>query len=302
MYKTLFAIGLIIITGCGRHKPEPGASLSYHGFNLKDITIVPEHPSRMASIRAQWTTEGEAKLEDSLTIEVEWLVNGQALEEAGNVQELNPTYFHRDDKIIARLVLKSKGNVVNTIPSNQLVAENSPPMVMDAYSLYIDITQPWLGYKMFVYAEDKDNDSVQFKYSWLADGKQVSDGPTLPGSAVVKGQPMKVIITPNDGITDGRPFPLDIGQNRHNNPPVITSTPPSEFSAGQFVYQVAANDPDGDSLTYALKEAPEGMTMDAGGCIHWKPGGPVKDKATVSIEVSDGNGGHVGQQFNLGTK
>jgi hypothetical protein len=302
MYKILFAISLIILAGCGRTKPEPGASLTFKGFTITNVIITPEHPSRLTPIKAQWTTEGEAKQEDSLTLEVEWSVNGQALAEAGNVPELNPALFRRDDQIVASLLLKSRGSLVNTVPSNKLAVGNSPPVIMQAFPQYVDSSKTWLGYKMFVYAEDKDEDSVQLKYSWQVEGKQVGDGPVLPGSAVAKGQAITVVITPNDGIEDGQPYTLQAGQNQNNNPPAISSSPPSEFSAGQFVYQVAASDPDGDSLRYALKEAPEGMTIDAGGCIRWKPGGQVKDKASVTIEVTDGNGGSVGQQFNLGTK
>jgi hypothetical protein len=183
-----------------------------------------------------------------------------------------------------------------------LVVDNTPPVIMQAFSLLEDSAKPWLGYKMFVYAEDQDDDTVQLKYSWQVDGKQVGDGPTLPGSAVAKGQPITVVIIPNDGIADGQPYTFQAGQNQNNNPPVIISSPPAEFSAGQFIYQVTASDPDGDSLKYSLKEAPEGMTIDAGGCIRWTPGGQVKDKASVTLEVTDGNGGRTGQQFNLGTK
>jgi hypothetical protein len=302
MYKYIFAIGLIILAGCGRHKPEPSASLSYNGFTITDVSLTPEHPNRLTPIKVQWATAGEAKTEDSLSIEVEWSVNGQALKEIGNVPELNPTNFYRDDQVEANLLLKSRGNLVNSVPSGKLKIENAPPVIMQAFPQYVDSAKPWLGYKMFVYTEDKDDDPIQLKYSWQVEGKEVGSEPTLPGSAVAKGQPITVVIIPNDGIVDGQPYTLQAGQNQNNNPPAITSEPPSDFSSGQFVYQVTASDPDGDSLRYALKSAPEGMTIDAGGCIRWIPGGQVKDKASVSIEVTDGNGGSVGQQFNLGTK
>jgi hypothetical protein len=79
MYKILFAISLLIFAGCGRSKPEAGASLNFKGFTITNVSITPEHPTRLTTVKAQWTTEGEAKMEDSLTREVEWTVNGQAL-------------------------------------------------------------------------------------------------------------------------------------------------------------------------------------------------------------------------------
>jgi hypothetical protein len=56
-----------------------------------------------------------------------------------------------------------------------------------------------------------------------------------------------------------------------NNPPRITSVASSQVPSGEVVtYDVKAVDPDGDKLTYALLQAPAGMTIDAtSGRVAW---------------------------------
>ena len=83
-----------------------------------------------------------------------------------------------------------------------------------------------------------------------------------------------------------------------NNVPVISSEPASTGREGRALqYQLAASDPDGDSLTYNLASAPAGMTISASGLVEWpqpQPGGYA-----VTAEVSDGRGGTASQSFTL---
>jgi len=49
---------------------------------------------------------------------------------------------------------------------------------------------------------------------------------------------------------------------------------------------VNAYDPNGDTLTYALVDAPTGMSMTAEGVISWRPS--LVGNYAVSVSVSDG--------------
>lgn len=86
---------------------------------------------------------------------------------------------------------------------------------------------------------------------------------------------------------------------RVNGPPVITSTPVTEQQAGApYRYQVLADDPNHDPLTFDLTEAPAGMIIDpATGLISWDE--PAAGEYTVTILVGDGRGGTVTQTFSL---
>jgi len=72
-----------------------------------------------------------------------------------------------------------------------------------------------------------------------------------------------------------------------NRPPVITSTPKTTAYIDEpYVYEVKANDPDGDTLNYMLLQAPEGMTINfTSGRIYWKPA--EKGTFPVNVSVSD---------------
>ena len=88
-----------------------------------------------------------------------------------------------------------------------------------------------------------------------------------------------------------------------NNPPLITTNPPTLFSLNptntggnladrQYVYDVNAVDADNDPLTYVLLAQPNGMTIGIDtGTIVWDPTDVQIGNHEVTVEVTDGNGG-----------
>src|SRR5262249_28543759 len=85
-----------------------------------------------------------------------------------------------------------------------------------------------------------------------------------------------VVVTVNEGggRRASQSFDLPVLATAPNELPKITSTPPTLAGLGnEFVYQLTANDPDGDPLTYSLAQAPAGMTIDTNGQITWQPTG-----------------------------
>jgi len=81
-------------------------------------------------------------------------------------------------------------------------------------------------------------------------------------------------------------------------PPAITSTPNISATIDvEYTYQVVANDPNGDALTYNLTQAPLGLNIDNTGLITWLP---INDgDFPVTVEVSDGNGGTATQNYSI---
>jgi len=74
-----------------------------------------------------------------------------------------------------------------------------------------------------------------------------------------------------------------------NQAPIITSDPILNVIWNtEYVYDVEADDPDGDVLTYSLAVSPSGMTIDPDtGVIEWIP--TVESGLyQVVVEVSDG--------------
>lgn len=86
-----------------------------------------------------------------------------------------------------------------------------------------------------------------------------------------------------------------------NQAPQITSAPPVKAITGQtYTYPVTAIDTDGDPLTYSLRSAPSAMTINpASGLITWNPSTADIGNQSISIVVSDGQGGTAEQDYTL---
>ena len=81
-----------------------------------------------------------------------------------------------------------------------------------------------------------------------------------------------------------------------NRPPEIVSAPILNALVGvQYSYLVEAEDPEGDALTYALLEAPTGMTVDTSGLIEWLP--DVAGDYSVTVAVTDVANNQASQPF-----
>jgi hypothetical protein len=76
---------------------------------------------------------------------------------------------------------------------------------------------------------------------------------------------------------------------------VLAGDPPVEWS-----YMLAASDPDGDDLTYALVSGPEDMFLDVNtDTLRWYVTSEDIGEHDVELSVDDGHGGVTPQQFTL---
>ncbi|MCX6353374.1 MAG: lamin tail domain-containing protein [Candidatus Aureabacteria bacterium] len=114
----------------------------------------------------------------------------------------------------------------------------------------------------------------------------------------------KVVVRVQDTLLyeDTQEFSLDVYNDYIANiAPEIASDPQDTAEVGQaYAYEIGAADVDGDTLSYTLLTAPEGMTVDADGVIHWTPTEQnVAGENLVEIKVTDGHGGVAIQGFNI---
>jgi hypothetical protein len=100
-----------------------------------------------------------------------------------------------------------------------------------------------------------------------------------------------------DGQLAGKPVTATIYASNDN--PEIVSAPVTTATVNQpYIYDADATDADGDTLAYALTEAPQGMTIDAQtGVISWTPA--AIGAVNVAVQVDDGFGGSAAQSFTL---
>ena len=160
-------------------------------------------------------------------------------------------------------------------------------------------------------AKDRENDLISYTYQWMKakEGGSVEEGeelkeetsPGLSHENFTRGDALAVIITPFDGRSQGRPYRtkyLVIA----NSPPKIVSQPPDTVpDKTLYSYQVKAEDPDGDPVSFSLAEgAPEGMTIDSStGLITW----PITEQSVgtydITINADDGHQGVASQHYTL---
>lgn len=154
-----------------------------------------------------------------------------------------------------------------------------------------------------VVSEDKEGDFVQLFYEWKINGKPVTanDHDTLHGDQVRSADRILVFVTPADPYSsgEGRVSPMITVLNQ---PPEVISLPPNKDENGKYTYQMMAKDPDSDTLNYLLIKGPPGMEVDSvTGLVQWTATPLTGSQSHVVLEVNDGKGGKVSQQFTLQT-
>ncbi len=164
--------------------------------------------------------------------------------------------------------------------------ENQPPQIISSPKTAGSINNE---YEYQLIAVDPDNDPLSY---FLEQGPE---GMVLDSHGVVKWQKptlgnhsIKLSVSDAQHKVE-QSYTLTISnQTITNQPPQITSTPKVQGVVNEtYHYQVQANDPDGDPLTYKLEEAPAGVIIDNNGLVTWS--NPTLGTHTIKIAVGDGN-------------
>lgn len=108
---------------------------------------------------------------------------------------------------------------------------------------------------------------------------------------------IKLLATDPGGLTATQTYLLTVERNL---PPVITSTPSTEMTAGaMYRYLVKAFDPEGSDLEYRLDTAPSGMTIDALGGIRWQSSPDTASPQSITVSVFDASGQSTSQSWEV---
>jgi len=91
-------------------------------------------------------------------------------------------------------------------------------------------------------------------------------------------------------IIHGPGYGIDYWPVGRSFPPYITSTPVTDAVENQlYQYDVEAQDPENDTITYDLTEQPDGMTINTqSGLIEWTPSFDKQGEHNVTVEITDG--------------
>lgn len=145
---------------------------------------------------------------------------------------------------------------------------------------------------------DEDGDPLRSSYTWYINDQEV-DNVTLESLAAgraKRGDKVRVKLVVDDGNAplEAVSSPITI----QNIPPVM-QTDPQELTRMDG-FQMRAEDPDGEDLTWSLSGGPEGMSISPTGMLRYRgsetePGGDY----TVHIEARDAGGATAGVEVGI---
>ncbi|OPF18912.1 hypothetical protein B1L04_05655 [Microcystis aeruginosa KW] len=196
-----------------------------------------------------------------------------------NPQEVQFTY---------KLVFLGKLNTApNFISDPDIEALINKPYIYDADAT--DLEGDTLTYSLLTAPNGMTIESDTGKISWT------------PGTNTVGNYSISVQVNDGRGGIDQQDYTLSVIAPPPNRPPIITSIPIVDARVKQeYQYQAIATDPDSDTLTYSLVNAPNGMTIDANtGLIRWTATANQTGLQEVELEVNDGKGGIAEQKYQI---
>ncbi|NWF51900.1 MAG: hypothetical protein HXY47_02340 [Nitrospirae bacterium] len=221
---------------------------------------------------------------------IQWLVNGLPVENASGLQ-FRSTDVKKGDKVQARILINNDEEIV----SDKIIIKNTPPAITKAKILPA-FSKAGDTLKIDAAVIDRDDDEVSLSYEWYKNGEPSGKGKSFEGP-FKRGDKISVRLTPFDGEEYGRP--VTISTEIFNSPPHVLTGGTEKFQNNIYSYQLKAIDPDGDTLTYSLKQAPEGMTVDKTGLITWKVTDEEAKRHPVTVLITDEHGGEIKYNFDV---
>jgi len=248
-----------------------------------DIRLLPERPQSGDCLKAVVTGKRGPLI-------FQWRVNGEDVPKYEG-SSLCEAGLKRDDIVEVRLAGTESGT--------ELAIGNSPPRILEV-SADVEAAQQRKDITIGAIADDVDGDEVELRYQWFVNNEEdlFANTETLAADRYRKGDRIQFKIKPFDGFDEGESY-VSAVLTIPNALPRLTSKPPEEFEALEYLYPVQAVDPDGDKLSYRLEEAPEGMSIDETGRVGWNLAGAKPGEYPVKITVEDTDGGKITQSFTI---
>ncbi|SPQ00578.1 hypothetical protein NBG4_280015 [Candidatus Sulfobium mesophilum] len=230
---------------------------------------------------------------DPVASRFEWLING-AVVGSGTTLSMRNVPSKKGDNVQAKAHFQGR-----EIASNILTVKNSPPELTKV-KIMPEVFKPGDTLNIEAAGDDIDGDPVELFIEWTRNGEPAGKGRSIEGP-VRRGDRISVKITAFDG--ERYSVPVVLNREIKNMPPMIIDDKKSAYDGGVYTYYLRGSDPDGDTLTFALKSGPAGMTINPQtGVVTWKVPGDFKGKAAFVVTANDGHGGEASQTFNVEIK
>ncbi len=182
---------------------------------------------------------------------------------------------------------------------------NSQPLATP-FAVTLPRTQVGLGQNYFARIQGVDALDRPLAWSLVTGptGLLVSPDGTIrwnPGNDDLGSHSIVLQATNVDGTSANSSFTLEVVGRPVNTAPSVTSEPATSTTLGkQYQYDVELRDIDADPLSFALVNAPVGMSIHPSlGTIRWTPAADQLGESDVSIQVTDPDGASGTQEFKL---
>ncbi len=298
IFSLLLILPLLLgIFSCGRSdKVEPKSKTNSPPV-IRSATILPENPTREKDLAV--IVQGEDPDQDPITYLYQWVKNdAEMVGEKINV--LQRGNLKKGDIILVKVIPYDGKAQGKPFLSNPVKVLNSPPIIQEV-KIEPKIASAREDLKAVFKGFDPDGDFIYYAYRWEKNGMVVPDEgkEILERNRFKKGDTIAVTVTPDDREVTGVHKKSD-AVVISNSPPIIVSSPPESIEGSKYIYQVKANDPDNDPVTFVLKSGPKGMEIDKNtGLIRWEIRREDKGAHQIEIEVFDNEGAKSSQRYVL---
>ncbi len=275
-------------------------------FTLRVISI--NRPPQIVSVPPMVAVVAEPYLyrvratdpddEDQVSVALADGPAGMTLDSSSGLMQWTPTPDQSGDHGVRIMVTDGEGATIEQAFTVTVTEGNRPPNIT---STPPQGATAGAAYQYQVIATDDDEDTLSYSLVEGPAGMSVSTGGQVRWVPVEDqegdhGVAVRVTDQHGEAVTQSYTLRVDSG----NRNPVITSIPVGSARSGSaWSYQVVANDPDGDELSYRLAESPAGMSMAAGGLVSWTPADDLEGSFPVVVEVTDNKSGMATQAFTL---
>jgi len=260
------------------------------------VRLEPESPAPGGSVQAQVRANDADG--DDLELGYAWRINGRPVRNSGDTLQL--ANVMKGDLISVTVTVSDGWDEGGSVTANAVIG-NTPPLLQ---SVAIDpLGQITRGQPVTArpIAQDLDGDLLEFEFKWWVNGRELSStSDLLDTSRLKRGDQVEIQVVASDGFSHSKAVksaPIVVA----NSPPKIVSTPANAGDASVYLYQVRAEDPDGDRrLRYRLEQGPAGMTIDpVSGALSWTPPPTATGTQNVEVVVDDLQGGEASQRFTV---
>jgi hypothetical protein len=237
---------------------------------------------------------------DTLAFALTQAPAGMVIQAATGVIDWTPTAGQIGSHPVTVRAADPAGLAATQTFSVAVAAPNAAPQITSTPVTTATVGAP---YAYDVNATDSNGDTLTYSLTQAPGGMTINAGSGLIGWTPSSGQTgshaVTVRVADPGGLAATQTFTIVVPVP--NAAPQITSAPVTTAPVGAaYQYDVDATDPNGDTLTYSLTQAPSGMTIQAGsGLINWTPAAAQTGSHAVTARVADPGGLAATQSFTV---